>query len=444
MNESAAPDWTALYASHLVQLKTRVDAALATAGFDALLIHSGRLRYQFLDDAPYPFKPNPHFKHWIPLTQHPDCWIAYRPGQQPVLVYYQPEDYWHEVPEAPSGWWVEQFDIRIVSDPRDAAAHLPGGRIAVLAEGDTGLESHPANNPPGLLHELHYWRAAKSPYELALMREASRLAARGHDAARLAFLAGDSEYQIHLRYVAATGLAEHQLPYGNIVALNEHCAVLHYQYQRTTKPLQHLSFLIDAGAQVQGYAADITRTWARHPGYFHDLIVGMEALQLELCGQVRPGVPYPDIHLSAHRKIAALLAQSGLVRMSAESMVETGVTSVFFPHGIGHLLGLQVHDVAGFARNPQGETLPKPAGHPYLRLTRTLEADHVVTIEPGLYFIPSLLKTLADGPHAGLVDWTRIDALKHYGGIRIEDDVRAVAGAAPENLTRDAFAAIAA
>lgn len=444
MNDASKPDWSALYAAHLHQLQARVDTALANAGYDALLIHSGRLRYQFLDDAPYPFKPNPHFKHWVPLTEHPDCWIAYRPGQKPVLVYHQPEDYWHEVPAAPSGYWVDAFDLRIISDPRDAAAHLPGGRIAVLAEGDTGLDSHVANNPAGLLHELHYWRAAKSGYELALMREASRLAARGHLAARQAFLDGDGEYQIHLRYIAATGLTEQQLPYGNIVGLNEHAAVLHYQHQRTTRPLQHLSLLIDAGAQVQGYAADITRTWARHPGFFADLIAGMESLQLALCAQVRPGVSYPDIHLDAHQRIAVLLEQSGLVRMSAESMLESGVTSVFFPHGIGHLLGLQVHDVAGFARNPQGETIARPPGHPYLRLTRTLEADHVVTIEPGLYFIPSLLKTLADGPHGGRVDWTRVDALRHYGGIRIEDNVRACAAGAPENLTRDAFAELAA
>lgn len=433
-------DWHRLYDDHLTQLKARVDTALAHAGFDALLVFSGRLRYQFLDDAPYPFKPNPQFKLWVPLNRHPECWIAYKPGTKPVLVYYQPEDYWHEIPEAPDGYWVDAFDIRIVSDPRDAASHLPSGRVAVLAEGETGLEAWPANNPATLLHALHYWRAAKSAYELALMRVASDLGARGHRAAQQAFLEGESEYGIHLRYVQATGLTEQELPYGNIVALNQHCAVLHYQYQRSAKPLQHLSFLIDAGAQMQGYASDITRTYARHPGCFADLIAGMEALQLELCAMVRPGVAYPDIHLAAHQRIGGLLADSKLVQMDPAQMVEAGVTSVFFPHGVGHLLGLQVHDVAGFARSPQGDTIPKPPGHPYLRLTRTLEADFVVTIEPGLYFIPSLLKTLSDGPFAGLVDWSAVDALQHYGGIRIEDDVRARADGEPENLTREAFA----
>lgn len=441
----ASPAPSALYASHLAALMARADSALANAGFDALLIHSGSLRYHFLDDRPYPYKPNPHFKHWLPLTRHPDCWIAYRPGHQPVLVYHQPEDYWHEVPAPPAGYWVEHFDVRVVSDVRDAPAHLPAGlRCAVIAEGDTGLDAYPANNPKGLLDELHYWRAAKSEYELALMRLASLKAVRGHLAAEAAFRAGQSEYQIHLRYVEATGMTETDLPYGNIVALNQNAAVLHYQYQRTELPLQHLSFLIDAGAEEAGYASDITRTHARHPGVFADLIAALDEVQLELCDMVRPGQSYPLIHLHAHLRIGELLERFKLVRMSAQAQVQAGLTSVFFPHGIGHLLGLQVHDVAGFARNPQGETLPKPPGHPYLRLTRTLEADHVVTIEPGIYFIDSLLKGLANGPHAGDVAWTEIDALRHYGGIRIEDNVRARADAAPENLTRDAFAQLAA
>jgi Xaa-Pro dipeptidase len=434
---------SSLYHAHLATLKARTDTALANAGYDALLIHSGSLRYQFLDDRPYPYRTNPHFKHWLPLTRHPDCWIAYRPGHPPLLIYQQPEDYWHEVPAAPAGYWVEHFDIRVVREPRDAQSHLPAGlRCAVIAEGETGLDAFPANNPKVLLDELHYHRASKTEYELVLMRQASLMAARGHIAAAAAFHAGLSEYQIHLRYVEATGQTETDLPYGNIVALNENAAVLHYQYQRTELPLQHLSFLIDAGAEASGYAADITRTYARHPGVFADMIDALDTVQRTLCDMVKPGQSYPEIHLQAHRCIGDILQRFKLVRMSAESQVESGVTRVFFPHGIGHLLGLQVHDVAGFARNPLGESIPKPPGHPFLRLTRELACDHVVTIEPGIYFIDSLLRGLVNGPHAGAVAWSEVDALRHYGGIRIEDNVRACASGTPENLSRDAFAAV--
>jgi len=138
--------------------------------------------------------------------------------------------------------------------------------------------------------------------------------------------------------------------------------------------------------------------------------------------------------------LAGILREHGVIRLSAEAAVETGVSSVFFPHGLGHGIGLQVHEVAGFAAGENGGTIARPEGHPYLRLTRTLEPGMVVTIEPGLYFIDMLLATLKDKPVARDIDWARVDALRPYGGIRIEDDVACTTGA-PENLTRDAFAA---
>jgi len=101
-------------------------------------------------------------------------------------------------------------------------------------------------------------------------------------------------------------------------------------------------------------------------------------------------------------------------------------------------LGLQVHDVGGFLANPRGETIPKPEGHPYLRNTRVLKENFVTTIEPGLYFIPSLLEKLKAGAHSRHMNWTKVDEFRKYGGIRIEDNVVARA-AGPENLTRDAF-----
>jgi Xaa-Pro dipeptidase len=108
------------------------------------------------------------------------------------------------------------------------------------------------------------------------------------------------------------------------------------------------------------------------------------------------------------------------------------------------LIGLQVHDVAGFAADDTGrEQIPRPAGHPYLRLTRRLEPGFVVTIEPGAYFIGLLLEAArAHKEHARLINWTLVERLKPYGGIRVEDDVVCRAEGAPENLTRDAFAGV--
>ena len=437
------------YLDHLAALQRHAEAALARTGFDTLLIASGIEKYAFLDDRPYLFQPNPHFKHWLPLTSHPHSWLAVRPGRKPRVVYYQPDDYWHVPPSAPSGEWVDAVELVVIREPEEAANALADcvtPRTAIVAEADAALPGNRGltpNNPEPLLNLLHWARGVKSPYELAQMRAAQRRAVPGHLAARAAFLAGASEAEIHRAYLVATGHTDRDLPYSNIVGLNEHAAVLHYQYQDASPPAESRSFLIDAGAQVNGYASDITRTWVA-PGHdeFAALIAAMEAEQLGLVDEVREGVDYRDIHLSTHRRIARVLRGAGIVRMSEEAMVEAGVTKTFFPHGIGHLLGLQVHDVGGSMASENGGVADKPEGHRYLRLTRPLQAGMVVTIEPGLYFIPTLLRGLRASPHAAQVDWDTVDRLARYGGIRIEDDVACrPGGEAPENLTRDAFAA---
>lgn len=437
-----AVDPAPLYAQHLSIVQQRIEAALARSGHDHLLIPSGRLKYRFLDDTPYPFAPSPHFLHLLPLTAHTDGWIVVTPGRRPVLVYHQPADYWHLPPTAPQGFWVEHFDIRVIREPKQATAFLPKtGKPAIIGEADAALDGYAPNNPAALLEYLHYHRACKTPYELACLREASRRGARGHVAAEAAFRAGKSEYEINRAYLGASGQNDNDAPYGNIVALNEHAAVLHYQHQDMASPEQSRSFLIDAGARFNGYASDITRTYGDGDERFGALIDSVDAVQRALVDQVRDGRDYRDIHLDAHLRLASVLRDLGVVDMSPESQLETGVSAAFFPHGIGHLLGLQVHDVAGFSASDAGGVIAKPEGHPFLRLTRTLAPGMVVTIEPGLYFIDMLLAPLREGPHARAIDWPLVSHLSRYGGVRIEDDV-ACTEAAPENLTRDAFAAL--
>ncbi len=269
------------------------------------------------------------------------------------------------------------------------------------------------------------------------------MAARGHVAARDTFLTGGSEYDAHMAYCAAAGVREEELPYGNIVAFNEGGAVLHYQHLDRDRRGPRRSFLIDAGAQLRGYASDITRTWSGADAEFSALVSAMDALQQRLCAGIRPGRDYRDVHLEAHRAIGALLHEAGIVRCDAATAVAERVTSVFFPHGIGHLLGLQVHDVAGLAADPSGaREIPRPEGHPFLRLTRMLEPGFVVTVEPGIYFIDLLLDAARDDGRGRHVDWAVVERLQ---AVR-RDSHRGRRGvhrrATPENLTRDAFAAL--
>jgi Xaa-Pro dipeptidase len=169
----------------------------------------------------------------------------------------------------------------------------------------------------------------------------------------------------------------------------------------------------------------------------------MDAMQQEICAAVKPEVNYPDLHLLAHRKVAEIVARFGFVRdLDADAIVSKRISSTFLPHGVGHFIGLQVHDVAGFMADASGRTIDKPEGHPYLRLTRKISPKMVFTIEPGLYFIESLLKELRASDNAPHINWDKVDSFRKYGGIRIEDDV-VVTDSGHENLTRDAFARVA-
>ena len=430
-----------LYGDHLRGLRGRVDRALASHGYDGLVVCSGSPRYLYLDDNSYPFKPNPRYAAWVPDAT-PDCFVLYRPGSRPALVFHQPDDYWYLPPTLPDGYWVAAFDLQVVRSPAEIRRLVgAGGRWAVLGEPAPTTDGLGDHDPAGLTTELDYARASKTPYEVECMARASALGARAHRAAEAAFRAGASEYEIHLAYCRAADAREEELPYNNIIAFNRHAAVLHYQHLDRQRPGTVRSFLIDAGARFAGYCSDITRTHAAESGEFHDLIATLDTAQQALADRVRPGTDYREIHLEAHRKIAAILVEHDIVRGSPDAALAAGLTSVFFPHGVGHLLGLQVHDVCGLMAGPQGGTRPRPEGHPYLRLTRELEPGFVVTIEPGIYFIDSLLAQAAADGRSRAINWNRVEALRPCGGIRIEDNVVARQGA-PRNLTREAIAAL--
>jgi Xaa-Pro dipeptidase len=433
-----APD--TLYKAHLAHVEAIYSAALAAAGFEALVIGSGFPHRQFLDDMHAPYYPNPHFKYWAPLEKAPGSFIVFKPGNKPKLLFLQPEDYWHKPPETPNEPWVECFDLHIVRTPQEAQAQIPQAAV-FIGEAFHGQDTFgfKAANPATLLAQVHYARAVKTPYELACLRQASRIAARGHDSARASFAAGLSEYHTHLAYLAATGHMESELPYHNIIAHNDAAAILHYTELRR-QPAQPLkTLLIDAGGQYRGYAADVTRTHTVDTGVFGELHARLDGLEQQLCAMVVPGVSYPSIHEAAHAKIAEALCALKIITCSVDAALERGLTRVFFPHGIGHLLGLQVHDIGGHQTDANGTITPPPANHPFLRLTRPLEAGVVVTIEPGIYFIPMLLNQARQaGLHSDL-NLALIETLLPLGGVRIEDNVVATAEGAV-NLTREVLA----
>ncbi|HVW70179.1 MAG TPA: Xaa-Pro dipeptidase [Steroidobacteraceae bacterium] len=430
---------------HLAAVSARAARALEACHFSGLLVHSGSLLTIFEDDRTYPFEAHAPFKVWAPVSDVPDCLVYVEPGAKPLLLFHRPTDFWHKAADLPRAYWTKHFDVRPIEDLTAARPHLPRdlGRVAYIGDPFTELSSWgvAAINPRALMRHLDFDRAAKTPYELACLREATRLGVLGHLAAAQAFAEGASEFEIELQFLRACGLREQELPYNPIIALNEGGAVLHYQMLERQAPAERLSMLIDAGAEFGGYASDITRTHALRSGDFATLIEKMDELQQTLCAGLRPGVDWRDVHLRAHELTGKLLREADITTCPADEAVATGVTGVFLPHGIGHLLGIEVHDAGGLMAGPTGGDIPRPAGHPFLRLTRVLQKGFVVTVEPGIYFIDQLLDAARADGRGSRINWSRIAGLRKFGGIRIEDNV-AITDDGGENLTRDAFAAL--
>ncbi|MEM7100377.1 MAG: Xaa-Pro dipeptidase [Pseudomonadota bacterium] len=432
---------------HLEHVERLWATALEQNKFDGAWLMAGDEQFHFQDDQGTRFKPPAYFSQWVdPEYITPGSRMYIAPGAKPVLFLSQPEDYWHAPAPFPEHL-ANQLEIRSYTSADDleaeSKAHQPNLKaIATIGPSDERPGDNladPNTNPEALLNYLNFHRAAKTEYELVAMREASRIAVRGHKAAETTFFDGGSEFDIHMAYLRASAQNETDLPYGNIVALNEHGATLHYQHQVRTAPEPSLSLLIDAGGQARGYASDITRTYAA-AGPEHDtfvaLIDAMQVHQDKILDSVKPGVTFAALHVQMHEQLARLLIDQQLVTCGTEEAINQGITRAFCPHGLGHLLGLQVHDVGGHIADAQGSPAPPPAMDATLRFTRALEENYVFTIEPGLYFISFFLKRLRQ--EGAAVNWNKVDPLIPYGGIRIEDNLR-ITDQGLENLTRDAF-----
>ncbi|MFL2547159.1 MAG: Xaa-Pro dipeptidase [Candidatus Rariloculaceae bacterium] len=439
-NHAQERDWAQLYARHLDEWNERLASALAATGFDGLVIFAGNELTRFRDDQTYPFFVEAYFKAWVPLADSPGSVLKLVPGEKPLLILLREQDFWHASVDAPTGYWVEHFDIREAASAAGVRKELGSvdSNLSILAESPPEMGSAASQNHGGLLSYLDYFRALKTDYEVACIERANEIAALGHAAAQEAFRNGASEFGINSAYCLATQQTDEDLPYPNIVAVNEHAATLHYQKLQRDTPAKLRSFLLDAGAQYNGYASDVSRTCSGDEPAFESLIESMDGLQQAICAEVKSGTDFVALHNRAHELLADVLTEHLLLDCTSDEAYSTGMTRTFLPHGLGHLLGLQVHDVGGRQSNVSGELRDPPAEHPMLRLTRVLEPGFVVTIEPGLYFIPSLLKELRQSPLGRSADWDKLEALQSCGGIRVEDNVL-VTSTGARNITRSAL-----
>lgn len=286
-----------------------------------------------------------------------------------------------------------------------------------------------------LVDALTYCRMIKTDYELGLMRKAAAVNNVAHLEVMKSVKPGMHEYEakaIFDYHQIRNGLL--QPAYNGIHAGGKNSAILHY-VENDKQIKDGELYLIDAGFEYKGYASDFTRTYPVN-GRFTEMQSAIYQIVLHALDKsielVQPGVKMEDLHLNACRIILEGLKEVGIVNGRVDDMMEEDIFALFFPHGLGHFLGLDTHDVGGY---PKGVDRIDRPGIKYLRVRRELLPGMVITIEPGIYFIPALLKpALEDEKRSKFLNAQKIEGLLDFGGVRIEDNL-IITEEGYENLT---------
>ena len=389
----------------------------------------------------YPFRQNSHVLYYCGISR-PD--VALVMGPEGDALFGPPEDIddvvWHgphetlEEAAAKAGisdvrdigglaeWLRGAQDVRYIRPYQDNVinwlADLWGKGSAEVSAGQCGA----------LAANICAQRSIKTDEEIAEIEEALSVTLTMHLASYRATRPGVKESYVAAAVQQVALSADRAQSYNPIITVRGE--VLHNNDYHNTLEAGQL-MLNDSGAESRDwYASDITRccpvdgTFTERQRAVYDVVLQS---QLAAIAAFAPGAPYKDVHLTSARVIAEGLTELGLMRGDPAEAVAEGAHALFFPHGVGHMLGLDVHDMEdlgdvvgyepGVARSSQ-------FGLNFLRLAKPLEAGFVVTVEPGIYFIPALIdRWRADNRLVDFIDYDVVETYKGFGGIRIEDDV---------------------
>lgn len=304
-----------------------------------------------------------------------------------------------------------------------------------------GISRFNVNN--SILHdELAELRVTKSPAEIDVMRYVTAISSAGHRAVMKHIRPGMREYQLEAVFQHHTyynGGCRHQA-YTNICGAGVSSAVLHYGHAGAPNdcPVRDGDIcLFDMGAEYYCYASDITCSFPANGKFTEDQkMVYNAVLRANKAVQAacRPGVNWADMHQLAYRVILEDLRNGGLLTGDIQEMMDANLGAVFMPHGLGHLIGMDVHDVGGYLSHCPER--PEADGFSRLRTARDLQENMVVTVEPGCYFIDVLLdQALANPQQSRFLVPQVLERFRGFGGVRIEDDVLITADGV-EDLTR--------
>lgn len=398
---------------------------------DAVLISGAAVQFRYGTDHEYPFRQESNFQYLSGVWE-PDFKLLLDVATREYHLFAPKRDaqfaVWHgfvkSLDEIQAQYQPDH--LHFVEDLPAVLARIKPKTVHVLWPTDAAFASWLGYSPSdGYLSDmLAHCRVIKTEGELELLRRANQVASAAHDAVKAAIRPGLFEYEVKALY-------EYECqkrgcvfaPYNGIHGSGTASAILHYT-ENHRKLNDGDIYLIDAGAEVQGYAADLTRTWAingKATTLQREIYTAVLRMQTSAIDAAKPGVAMEDLQLLSARVLMDDLAGIGLVRGTTHELMEHNIFALFFPHGLGHFLGLDTHDPGGYPKGVQRIDRP---GLRYLRARRTLETGMVVTIEPGCYIIPALLEPAFANPAVNrFLNVERLKSILDFGGIRIEDNL---------------------
>lgn len=376
-------------------------------------------------DQNYPFLPHPEY-YWLNGDRHPRSFMTFHPeeGWTHFVHAPTPQDLiWEKAEPAPEK----------ARPSSELANHLKKLNPSAVYE----LGSRKGLSTPGRQDEIQLafdrLRRKKDDQEIDLIRQAARAAQAGYNKISEILRPGISERTVQIEFEAEIQRAGADgTPYDTIVGSGVNSAILH-AIPTEKKILENELVLIDAGAQIADYCVDITRVFhseRKLSGRRKDLFDLVHAAQNSALSNCRAGVEWHQIHRSAARSVAEGLKHLGLVQGGIDDVLDSGAIALFFPHGVGHFVGLRVRDT-GCLENKN----PKKHCGVTLRIDLKLEERHLVTVEPGCYFIEGLLNNSeARMKFREFIKFDQLAPWMQIGGVRIEDDIL-ILNDGYENLT---------
>ncbi|AEO58636.1 hypothetical protein MYCTH_2306107 [Thermothelomyces thermophilus ATCC 42464] len=397
------------------------------------------------NDEPEPFRQRRFFYY---LTGCPlaDSFLVHDMDSAKTTLFIPPIDpdsvIWSGLPvsaqEALEKWDVD--DVKYTNEINAELAHLakqkskatvfaiPGqvsDQVTFLGFGETNFDV--------LKQAIEVCRVVKDEFELALMAKANAVSADAHHAVMKQVRHAKNERELEATFLASSiSAGAREQAYHGIFASGRAAATLHYVHN--DKPLAgKLNLLLDAGAEWNCYASDITRTFpingkfSKESREIYDIVLKM---QLECIAALKEDVLWEDVHVLAHKIAIDGLLKLGILKGDKDEILANRTSVAFFPHGLGHYLGMDTHDTGGNPNYADKDPLFR-----YLRIRGKVPAGSVVTVEPGIYFCNFIIDPfLKDPKHSKYIDADVLEKYWDVGGVRIEDNL-VITKTGAENLT---------